>query len=169
MAGFQTKTFTKHDDYMTPKSAWEAIKHILPKDKVLWEPFYGDGRSGEFLRELGFQVIHNDEDFFQNNHGDIIVSNPPFTMIPEVLEKLLELGKPFVLIMPSPKICTQYMRKLFAKNDSPIQIIIPRKRIQFVKLVDGKVPEDYSSKCNFDCFYYCWKMGLPRDVTWLEV
>ena len=26
MAGFQTKTFSKHDDYMTPKSAWENIK-----------------------------------------------------------------------------------------------------------------------------------------------
>jgi len=40
MAGFHTKTFTKHDDYMTPKSAWEAIKQYIPKNKVIWEPFY---------------------------------------------------------------------------------------------------------------------------------
>lgn len=88
MAGFQNKTFEKHDDYMTPKSAWEAIKHLVPKDKVIWEPFYGDGRSGQILREIGFNVIHEDEDFFQNNKGDIIVSNPPFTMVPRVLERL---------------------------------------------------------------------------------
>ena len=25
-----------HDDYMTPKSAWENIKHIIPKDKIIW-------------------------------------------------------------------------------------------------------------------------------------
>ena len=168
MAGFQTKTFTKHDDYMTPKSAWESIRHIIPKDKVIWEPFYGDGHSGRFLRELGFNVIHEDEDFFENDKGDVIVSNPPFTLIPSILERLVTLGKPFILIMPSPKLCTQYMRKLFAKHDDRLQIVIPRKRVQFVKLVNGEVPENYESKCNFDCFYYCWKIGLPRDIIWFE-
>ena len=39
MAGFHTKTFTKHDDYMTPKSAWEAIDQYIPKDKVVWKHF----------------------------------------------------------------------------------------------------------------------------------
>jgi hypothetical protein len=168
MAGFHTKTFTKHDDYMTPKSAWEAILKYIPKEKVIWEPFYGDGRSGQILRELGLNVIHEDEDFFQSDKGEIVVSNPPFTMVPEVLERLVQLGKPFILIMPSPKICTQYMRKLFSNISDPIQVIIPRKRIQFVKLVNGKVPENYDSKCNFDCFYYCWKMNLPRDIVWLD-
>lgn len=52
MAGFHTKTFLKHDDYMTPKYAWENIKSYIPEDKVVWEPFYGDGKSGDFLREL---------------------------------------------------------------------------------------------------------------------
>jgi hypothetical protein len=168
MAGFQTKTFEKHDDYMTPKSAWEAIKHFIPDNKVVWEPFYGDGRSGEILREIGCEVIHQDEDFFENNRGDIIVSNPPFTMIPKVLDRLVELGKPFIIIMPAPKLFTQYVRKLFSTIDPQLQIIIPRRRIQFVKLVDGEVPEDYKSKCNFDCFYYCWKMNLPRDIVWLD-
>lgn len=168
MAGFHTKTFTKHDDYMTPKSAWESISHLIPKDKVIWEPFYGDGQSGQILRELGLNVIHNDEDFFENNRGDIVVSNPPFTLNQKILERLVALDKPFILIMPSPKLVTQYVRKLFQNSKDPLQIVIPRKRIQFVKLVDGEVPEDYKSKCNFDCFYYCWKMSLPRDVTWLE-
>ena len=58
MAGFHTKTFLKHDDYMTPKYAWDNIRHLIPVDKVIWEPFYGDGKSGEYLRELGFEVIH---------------------------------------------------------------------------------------------------------------
>lgn len=48
MAGFQTKTFLKHDDYMTPKSAWESILQYIPKDKLIWEAFYGDGTSGHF-------------------------------------------------------------------------------------------------------------------------
>ncbi len=156
MAGFHTKTFTKHDDYMTPKSAWENIKDFIPKDKVIWEAFYGSGDSGKYLKELGFNTIHEDMDFFENNEGEIIVSNPPFTIIPKILERLVEIGKPFILIMPSSKINTQYFRKLFSKQEDPIQLIIPRKRIQFVKTVDGKVPDNYKSCCNFDCFYYCW-------------
>tara|TARA_R110000824_G_scaffold36003_1_gene112184 strand:- start:260 stop:451 length:192 start_codon:yes stop_codon:yes gene_type:complete len=50
----------KCDDYMTPKSAWEAIDEYIPKDKVIWEAFKGDGKSGEYLTELGCEVIHND-------------------------------------------------------------------------------------------------------------
>jgi hypothetical protein len=34
MAGFHTKTFLKHDDYMTPKYAWEDIKDYIPKKKI---------------------------------------------------------------------------------------------------------------------------------------
>jgi hypothetical protein len=166
MAGFHTKTFLVHDDYMTPKSAWEAIQHIIPKDKVIWEAFYGDGKSGDFLKELGFDVIHQEEDFFENDLGDIVVSNPPFTKCPEVLERLKSLDKPFILIMPCIKLVTQYMRRLFS-GDNDLQIVVPRKRIQFNKLIDGKEAESKNA-CNFDCFYYCYKIGLPNAITWLN-
>ena len=72
MAGFQTKTFSKHDDYMTPKSAWENIKEFIPHNKVIWEAFFGDGESGKYLKELGFNTIHEDIDFFENNLGENI-------------------------------------------------------------------------------------------------
>jgi hypothetical protein len=168
MAGFQTKTFIKHDSYMTPKYAWENIKEYIPKDKQIWDPFYGDGNSGKYLKELGFNIIHEDIDFFENDKGECIVSNIPFSKSKEVLTRLKKLNKPFILIMPSSKIITQYFRKLFCDTEDQIQIIIPRKRIQFVKLVDGEIPKNYKSCCNFDCFYYCWKMNLSRDIIWLK-
>jgi len=70
-------SFTNDDDFMTPKSAWEDISVYLPRNKVIWECFYGDGRSGKFLKELGFDVIHENIDFFENDMGDVLVSNPP--------------------------------------------------------------------------------------------
>ena len=163
MAGFHTKTFTKHDDYMTPKSAWENIKHIIPKDKVIWEAFYGDGKSGTYLKELGFNVIHEPVDFFETDAGDIIVSNPPFTKVKEILQRLMILDKPFILILPSSKINTLYFREW---KDKHIQIIIPRKRIQFEKHVNGQAIKG-KSDCNFDCFYYCYKMNFSNDIVWL--
>jgi len=168
MAGFHTKTFQKHDDYMTPRYAWENIAHLIPKDKVVWEAFYGDGKSGEYLRELGFEVIHEEIDFFTENRGDIIVSNPPFSKSKEVLARLVELNKPFIVILPASKVTTQYVRNLFKNSEDKLQLVIPRSRIHFQKQIDGKTPEDYKSSCNFDCFYYCWKMNLPRDLLWLD-
>jgi len=165
MAGFHTKTFSNHDDYMTPKSAWEAVKDYIPRDKIIWEAFYGDGKSGEYLTDLGFQVIHEDKDFFENDCGDVIISNPPFSLAKEVLTRCKALGKPFMLILPVSKINTQYVRQLFMDTPDPLQVIIPRRRIQFSKLVNGKTVLE--NRANFDCFYYCWKMGLPRDIVWL--
>ena len=167
MAGFHSKTFLKHDDYMTPKSAWDSIEHIIPKDKVVWEAFYGDGKSGEYLKELGYNVIHEPIDFFENDMGEIVVSNPPFSKCPEILERLKSLDKPFILIMPCSKLTTQYMRRIFDGNND-LQIIIPRKRIHFVKHIGGQPVEGFKNACNFDCFYYCYKIGLPTSITWLD-
>lgn len=165
MAGFHTKTFSKHDDYMTPKYAWENIQQFIPKDKVIWEAFYGDGTSGNYLKELGFNVIHDTDDFFENNKGDIVVSNPPFSKTKEIVKRLKELDKPFILILPSSKINTSYFREF--KNTN-LQIIIPRKRIHFEKHVEGQKLTNQKSSCNFDCFYYCYKMNLKETITWLE-
>tara|TARA_R110000822_G_scaffold228426_1_gene360864 strand:- start:53 stop:553 length:501 start_codon:yes stop_codon:yes gene_type:complete len=166
MASFHTKTFLKHDSYMTPKYAWENIKHLIPKVKI-WEAFYGDGKSGEYLTELGFDVIHKEIDFYDEPpEYDCLVSNPPFSECKKIMKRLAELDKPFILIMPSSKINTSYFRDNFMNKG--LQIIIPRKRIQFKKLVDGKPVEDCKNACNFDCFYYCYKIELKNVITWLE-
>ena len=169
MAGFQTKTFKKHDDYMTPKYAWENIQRFIPKDKIIWEAFYGDGESGKYLTELGFNTKHEPIDFFEDPPFDYecIISNPPYSQSQAVLTRLKALEKPFIMILPASKIATQYFRKLF--DEDQIQIIIPRKRIHFMKLVDGKRPENWKNACNFDCFYYCWKMNLSRDIIFNDI
>jgi len=53
-----------HDDYITPKSAWTDIQKYIPKKKI-WEAFYGDGKSGTYLKEMGFDVIHEPIDFLK--------------------------------------------------------------------------------------------------------
>lgn len=151
--------YQKDDDYMTPKYAWEWIKDYIPKDKIIWEAFYGDGKSGEYLTELGFNVIHTNEDFFKVNYGDIVVSNPPFTKAKEVLERLILLDKPFILIMPVNRFFTKYFKDMM-KNKN-LQIIIPKKRIQFLKNGECK------GRCCFECVYYCLNINLEKDITFI--
>jgi len=165
MAGFHTKTFIEHDDYMTPKYAWENIIEYIPKDKVIWECFYGDGKSGEDMIELGLNVIHEPIDFFKENRGDILVSNPPFSKKQEVFTRLKLIDKPFIMICPSSMINTKYIRELFSDSNH-LQIIIPKKRIQFIKRKDGE--NVLNGRCNFDCFYYCYKMNLDKNIIWLN-
>ena len=163
MAGFHTKTFIKHDDYMTPKYAWENIKHIIPKDKVIWESFYGDGKSGEYLKELGFNVIHEPVDFFENDLGEVICSNPPFSLVDKIMNRLLLLDKPFILLMPVAKLHTNALRKWEGKG---LKLVVPRKRVHFDKLENGEITK--TKKCNFDCYYYCYKIDLPNALVFLQ-
>ena len=92
MANFvDSPLFSVYDHYYTPSWVWEKLIHLIPKDKVIWEAFYGDGNSGNYLKELGFNVIHEPVDFYDNDLGDIIVSNPPFSQSKAVMTRLKEL------------------------------------------------------------------------------
>jgi hypothetical protein len=42
---------------------WLRIKDYIPKDKIIWSPFYCDGKQKEYFKDMGFDIIHEDEDF----------------------------------------------------------------------------------------------------------
>ena len=148
------------DEYYTPKHAWEDIAEYIPKDYVLWEAFEGDGTSANYLRELGWNVVCDDEDFFKSEaKGDMVVSNPPFSRAKEVLQRLVDLNHPFIIILPCSKITTQYVRSIFKDTFTDLKIIVPPKRIHFNK------PGMLKSKCSFDCFYWCWKVPTMPSLN----
>ena len=114
------------------------------------------------MRELGFNVIHEPIDFFENTHlGDLIVSNPPFTKKKEVLETLLRINKPFILLMPLATLATAYCRRLFSSGG--LLLIMPKKRIQFIK--EGTT----TSKCNYESAFFCYGIeGRERGICFLD-
>jgi len=142
------------DNYYTKKEVWEKIQQYIPKNKMIWEPFYGDGKSGQYLRELGFDVIHEPVDFFENDLGEIIVSNPPFSIKREVCTRLKKLDKPFILLMMPIALSCKWFLDMF----DDIQIIIPKTRVKFY----GNGKENYTP--NGGMWYYCYKMNLPKDL-----
>lgn len=96
--------FEVHDDYYTPKSAWEQIQNFIPQDYTVWECFSKNSneQSIRYLKELGFNVIGSKHYDFLTNEGIehtgleldldregfvkhfeqiVIVSNPPFHKI----------------------------------------------------------------------------------------
>ena len=148
------------NEYMTPKEVWVSIAHLIPKDKVIFEGFYGDGNSGKYLKELGFKVESHDVDFFDDqkfNYG-IIISNPPYSIKAKVFKKLSEIDKPFMMLVPVSTMTKQYLKKYFKDK---IQIVIPERRIQFIK--DGV----QTKRCFFDTVWICYKMGFKSDILFL--
>jgi len=147
----------KNDEYYTPNWVWECLLPYIPNDKVIWEAFCNkeeaSRKSAEFLKHLGFNVICNGEDFFNNNYGDIVVSNCPYSRKKEVIERLFFLKKPFMLILPNIILNTKYFIE-WGKKDKDIQIIILPKRVDFIKESGGK------STCTFHTLVVCWKLKL---------
>ena len=142
------------DNYYSKKEVWEKIQQYIPKDKVIYEPFYGDGKIGQYLRELGFHVIHEPIDFFENDLGEIIVSNPPFSMKQEIFTRLKKLDKPFIIVMFPIVLSCKWFLDIF----DDIQIIIPKTRVKMY----GNGKENYTP--NGGVWYFCYKMNLPKDL-----
>lgn len=149
------------DNWETPSIAWTNIKDLIPKDKVIWEPFYLNGSSGKFLKDLTKQeVIHEkDVDFFDRQAPDncFIVTNPPFSKKQLVLKRVKELNIPFIMIMPLDTISNKYFIEMFPD----IQIRIPLKKIKFL----NKKTEKHVT---FACAYFCSGLNLKKDLDFIK-
>jgi len=163
----------KSDEYYTPKSAWEDIIPYLPKDKTYYEPFNNASnpqslKSKEFLIELGLTMLDkdpydpetDDNNFFSDTGEgwDICITNPPFSIKQKVVKRLKDIDRAFILILPTATINTGYFKDLFRDG---LQIIIPKKRINFNYYLDNK------KSCCFDCIYMCYNMNLEKDLILL--
>ena len=167
--------FQVYDDYYTPKSAWEKIDHLIPKDKIVWEAFLLNSRlskSVQNLKDLKVNVIGNTEwnyfDKCESLDYDLIISNPPFNKeikIP-ILQKLVDVGKPFIIIMNSMNIYANYFNDIFKDNRKDLQIIIPKGKIHFEKLIGDKT--ELKTNTSFYCVYVAYKMNIPTKQLYLD-
>ena len=149
------------DNYITFQETWNLIKPYIPQNKKIWSPFYCDGKQKIFFKEMGFDIIHNDEDFFKATpEYDIVIDNPPFSKIKDILKKLKKLDKPFILICPAYTFQYKFFQRPFGKH---LQLIIPDKRLRFRHLTKtfkgGSLPND--------CYFFCYKMNLHKDLIFL--
>lgn len=166
--------FKIHDDYYTPKSAWKNINHLIPKDKVILEGCMLNSKlskSPEYLEELGNKVVHNKEYNILEDYNepfDMIITNPPFeTKIKKlILQRLVEIDKPFIIIMNSLNTFSKYMREIFKDKFNELQIITPSNKIHFDRLEEDKLIK--TKNCSFYCIYLCYKCNLKNEDLWLE-
>lgn len=156
--------WTDDNNWNTPIYVWEKIIPFIPKEKTIWLPFYNDGYAGKYLQNKGFDVIHKNEDFWETNYGDIVCDNPPYKIRGivklklKIMERLIELNKPFCLLFPSTSIQTKYFKELCDKHGK-FQLLIPREKYDFEK------EEGVKTRCLFYTLWICWNMNFAKDYT----
>ena len=125
----------ENDGWETPPVAFMDVREVIT-GKVVWDPFYSQGRAATFLMEAGArEVIHEARDAFSwNPECDIICTNPPFSIKRKCLSYLLGLEKPVLILLPLVDVSSKWFREVVQARE--YSMFLPNKRYAFLK--DGK-------------------------------
>lgn len=100
---------SQNDEFYTPEYAIKPILKYIKMPCTIWCPF--DTEESNFVKLLsqyaacGVSVIHSHiatgGDFFQcvPPACDYIISNPPYSVKGQVLQRLFDIGKPFATLV----------------------------------------------------------------------
>jgi hypothetical protein len=119
------------------------------------------------LRALGLDVIYDSIEFFTelpDRPFDYIVTNPPFSNKEKWIDRAVELGKPFIFLMPNSAIVAQWWIQRFV-DDPKMQVLLPRRRLSYIPFREGKMaPNDEWTKSPFDTAFFCYGFNLPNKI-----
>ena len=146
----------ENDGWESPPEAFLDVRELIV-GKVVWDPFFSQGRAAQFLMEAGAkEVIHEKKDAFSwNPDCEMIVTNPPFSIKKKCLAYLLSLGKDVLILLPLADLASVWFRETTETHQ--YHLFVPKKRYAFLK--DGKQMKGVS-------FASCWfffpaAIGLP--------
>jgi len=146
------------DDWETPMHVWMELAQYLP-DVLLWDPFYCDGRASVYWEDLGWEIYHELEDIFdvQEPNGQIVVTNPPFSKLENVLPKLHSFNLPTVLLIPKEVTTRKWFVDLYQFDETTSKEA--PDLIHFIQ--DGKMAEGSGPAC---VFYFVNCFWLDREI-----
>ena len=134
-----------NDEFYTPYYAIEPLVKYLPVGKSVWCPFdTEESLIVDLLRLVGFSVtashLADGYDFFNTEPmGDVIVSNPPYSLKAEVFQRLFDLKAPFAMLVGVVGLFESQKRfQLF--RDNAFEIMWLNKRISYFKSYSDQRP-----------------------------
>ncbi len=164
-----------NDEFYTPEYAITPLLKYLKPNSRIWCPFdTQDSLFVKLLKEDGHDVFYThivDEtdkgDFFNDRYNkeslgkrniDYIISNPPYSLKTEVLQKLFAMLLGVVGIFESQK-----RFNMFKDND--FEIMYFNKRISYFRSYDEVKP---MLNPPFSSVYICHNI-LPKQIVFEEV
>ena len=130
------------DFYPTPPECTIALldflesKMLLRKTDSIWECACGNHAMVDVMRERGYNVHASDIitgiDYLECNllePYDWIITNPPFVVSQQFIEKSIEHNKPFAMLLKSQYWHSAKRRKLFEEH--PPLYVLPLREGEF--------------------------------------
>lgn len=161
-----------NDECYTPSYGVKVVIPFIEEGKTYWCPF--DTQESEFvkqIKEAGANVIHSHiwegKDFYEyepTEHYDAIVSNPHFTNKYKTIARLLELDKPFAILLPHTILGDGTLYTMFDNYDKELQLLLLDRRMEFYQADKSKK----SGNVSFKAIYYCYKF-LPKQMILAEL
>ena len=161
-----------NDEFYTPVYAVLPILGYIPVDATVWCPF--DTEESVFVKILkarGNKVIYSHisrgQNFFEyepQEHYDLIVSNPPYSLKNEVFDRLYHLGKPFAMLVGVVGIFESQFRFNMFKNN-PVEVMYLNKRVSYFKSYADDKP---AMNPPFSSIYLCSNM-LGKQIVFKEI
>lgn len=170
------------DRCYTPSYALDPLVPYLRKSWRIWEPAAGRGHLVSALEQAGHTVTATElqtlepwdrvcseligygVDFFASElvGYSAIVTNPPYSIKPEWIERCYQLGKPFALLVPVETIGGARVHRLMEQFGA--ELLLLDKRVNFIMPNAGLS----GGGAQFPVLWLCWRM-LPRPIVYGKI
>lgn len=163
------KSAGRSDVFQTPAYATRYITPFIPKSWKIWESACGQNQIVDTLRADGYDVTGTDIslgfDFTDPMSSigmefDCILTNPPYSIKDEWLQRCYDLDRPFALLLPITALGEQGRVAMYRKHG--IQVVLPPQRINF------GTPSGQGGGSWFYAAWFCWKLDLPAQIWFAE-
>lgn len=167
-----------NNDYHTPDYCMDYILPFIKKVKetsakenfTVWEPACSKQKMiVKYLKRHKIKTVgtciskgrkYDFMTFEPPFEFDMIITNPPFSMKKEFIDKCLEYDKPFILIIPLRILENTSWYSILKEKD--FSLLIPMKRIHYIK------PCGTKSKSAFQSGFLCYGLALPQKLMFVE-
>ena len=168
----------KNDYYATPDSAVEKILQVANLEGTVLEPCSGCGNFAKKIENCTASDIRTDDDVYgekgkdiftyEDNSYDVVITNPPYNICQEVIEKSLKIARKRVYMLCKLQFLEGAKREQFFKDTPLKKVYVFRKR---VTMYPANLPENERPKNSGTIAYalYEWEHGYTGEPTigWL--
>jgi len=187
ITGGKSKTWQreKHDFYATPEETTRAILDVLVLEGSILEPACGIGHISKVLKEYypENEIISTDLidrgfgeggiDFLSHDYGrrfDNIITNPPFKLAKEFVEKALTIANDKVIMLMKIQFLESKGRREFLEN-SPLKYVYCFSERQPTMRNGWKINPKTGKPWSSALFlaWFVWEIGYEGEpiVRWL--
>jgi hypothetical protein len=178
----------KEDYYATPKEATESLLNLFDLSicETFYEPACGEGHISEVLKKYYPKKEINSTDLINRGYGigevdflkldnkkrwDCIITNPPFKLSQEFIEKGLKLSNKYVIMFAKIQLLEGVGRRKLFDKFPPKYIYVFSNRVN--PLRNGSPVDEKGNKwASTMCFsWFIWEKEFKGEpiIRWLNL